>query len=652
MLQAIREKAQGVFAWIIVTIIVIPFALWGVQEYVGVSSNTVVASVNGEDISENDLQSAFQMQRQRMQQMFGARFSQFINEKQLKQQVLDSLIEERVIRQAINSYGYRIDKEQVIASIYSISAFRKDGKFDTQTYKEKLKWQGMSAQMFERKVQQSLITEQFVEGIKNTSFITDYIENQFQALKNQQRSFDYFIVPVSEFIKDIKLSDADIEQYYQDRKENYREPEKVKVQYVSLNTENIAENISIDIEKLKKAYNDKKESYKTEETRKVSHILFQIDKDPTDEQLAEVKKQATAILEKIKNGADFEEMAKQHSKDPVSAMEGGYLGFISKGQMVPEFEKVAFQLEVDTLSDLVKSKFGYHIIKVHEIKPEITQTFESVKAELEKELKVEEAEKIFYEKSEPLGNISYEQTDSLDNVSKELDLKIEESEWFTRSNGKGISDNQKFRDAAYSTEVLNDKNNSEVLELGTGHAVVLRVAGHKPSFIKAKADVIKDLQEKLTLEKAKILAREKGEKLFNDAAKSIALLASENLYELKKVENIKRENSDVPSMLVQTAFKLKHPEDEKLVIGKTVLAGGDFSILALKAVTNGMFKTKTKTKVNDDANDNKKEINKEKADNISTETKKIADSTSKNELDAVVSYLRALSDIDINKNAK
>lgn len=587
MLQSIREKSQGVFAWIIVIIIVIPFALWGIQEYLQVGGKSYVASVNGNDLPFNEFQREYQQRQARLREMLGVNYSQFISEAQIKKQVIDGLIQDAVMRDASKQLMFRVGEEQVIEAVSNITAFQKQGKFDTEVYKLQLRSQGMTPKLFEVRIRQALVNDQLRQGIQKTAFITDYEANHLAQLEAQEREIETVTVKTSSFAKSVEITDDEIANHYNSNKDRFQDPEQVKIEFVDLDVASIADKIEPTEVALQKLYESRKSALTAPERRHASHILMQLEEGATDDVVAKKRAQAMTAVKRINDGADFAEVAKTMSEDVGSAAEGGDLDFFEKGEMVPAFEKTVFAMNIGDISEPVRSKFGFHIIKLHEIQKEGTMLFSEARERLADELRQEEAEKVFFEQSEPLANLAYEHPDSLDVVTKELGLEVKESEWFSRSSSTGLAKSPKIIAAAFSEDVLIKGNNSAVVEVAADRMVVLRVKEHKPAASKPLDKVADEIKVTLQQKKMKKLAKEKGQELFQrlqtGELMSALVTADEGLVMQDKTK-VKHDDKTLSAPLLKAIFKMDRPKDDAPTSGYTILNSGDFVLISLLAV--------------------------------------------------------------------
>lgn len=589
MLQYIRERAQGVIAWIIVGAIILTFALFGINQYFSGGGDASVAKVDGVEISQGQLQSATLQQRQRLEQMFGGKLPAMYTDEMLRSQVLQQLIEQEMLVQAAHESGMRIGDATLAQTILGIEAFHEDGKFSNTRYQQLLQRQGMLPGTFEQRVRRDLIAAQFTGGISETAFVTKDAVDEYLRLQLQQRSVAYLTVPMSKFQGEVQVSAEEIAAYYEQHRSQYMQPERVKVDYLELNIEDIAGGITVDEAEVRERYEARKINYTSPEERKASHILVKLSGDSSEEAVAAAKQKAEKLLERIRKGEEFAKLAKAESDDPGSAPQGGDLGFFGRGVMDPAFEEAAFALKKGEVSDLVRSSFGFHIIKLVDIKGGEVKPFAEVKDEIKKEIQNERAEQQYYDMAEQLANLTYEHPESLATAAEELQLPVKTSPFFSRNGGPGIASEPKIVESAFSDEVLARGNNSETIELGRNHLVVLRLNKHEPETQRPLAEVRAGIVSTLKRDKAKAQGQELAiaveERL--RAGEKPAELAKALGIEWNKRQDMLRDNTEVDRTIVTEVFQLPKPVEGEKQIERISLPSGDQTVAILYSVQEG-----------------------------------------------------------------
>ena len=579
MLQAIRNRAQGIFAWVMLVMVGVPFALWGIQNYMDSAKEQPVAVVGDREIFERDVNRVYE---QTLSSLAGVEF----DEAQIKREALERLIREEVISQDAADKKLAVSDEDIRGFVQTLPYFQTEGKYDKEKYKLTLSSQGMSSLQFASQVRKSLSTEQYQKAITDTSFVTKQQIEAFYRLRNQERQVEYLTVVKKKW--DGKISDEELDTYYQSHKAEFQNPEQVSVQYLTINLEDLANTIKPSEEELKNLYEEQRNQLTNSERRKVRHILVAADsesKDTVDKALDK----ATKISERITKGEDFAKVAKEVSDDKVSAEKGGDLGFLTKDSMDPNFAKAAFSQAQSEVSKPVKSAFGYHIIQVTEIEKPTTKTFAESRAELEKNLQRSAAENKFYELGQTLTEQAFEHPDSLEPAAKVLNLKIEETPMFTRDSGVGVAAEKAIRDAAFSEDVGNGKN-SEAIEVGNDKVYVLRLKERRPASTKPLAEVKQELIARLQEEKAKAAAKTRADELVALASqgKPLAEIAKTQGFTLNKPPAFQRNNSPLSPKVTIAVFKTSlTKEQDKQPPELVELDNGDQLIFKLVSIKDG-----------------------------------------------------------------
>ncbi|MCH9670011.1 MAG: SurA N-terminal domain-containing protein [Gammaproteobacteria bacterium] len=476
MLQGIRDRAQGWIAWVIVILICIPFALWGVNEYFGNDPNQPVATVNGTEIPLMEFQRSYQVQQSSAQQLLR---TGLVTEADLRQQTLDALIDDEVLVQSSVDADMRVSDEQLAAAIRRESVFQEDGQFSQERYEQFLASQGMSPGRFEYTLRRDLLKRQVGSAFGDSEIVTKTELAAQNALSNQQRTFRTLTIPRGK-VEVPEPEAAAIESEYNENKSSYMSEEQVQLGYVVLSREGLMSGIQADEAELRAIYEAQIGNYGVPEQRKASHILVRVG-DDLNEQDGLVK--VEAIRTKLDGGASFEELAKTESDDPGSGSKGGDLGFFGKGIMDPSFDESAFTLEEGEVSAPVRSGFGWHLIKVTDIRPAGTKPFEEVRDDVLAEYQREKADQLYFEQAERLANLAFENPDSLDAAAESLGLEIQTSELVGRlgaADGSVLGE-RRVMEAAFSEPVLRDGENSALVDLDDGRVVVVRLVEHAPS---------------------------------------------------------------------------------------------------------------------------------------------------------------------------
>jgi len=581
MLQAIRDKVTGWIAYGIIFLISVPFALWGVNSYLGGGEAQPAATVNGEEVSLRDLDQAYANYRQRLSQLFGGSIPEsFGSESMLREQVLGQLIEEIALRQYTQEQHYRIGDEELNRIIRNMNVFQREGQFDTEIYQSQLRSLGYSPLGFEEELRRNNAMQQLQSGILATAFEAPLLEQQFTSLINQTRKIRSLTYRVDTAA--IQPGADEIEQLYLSQTDRYRSPEEVRIDFIELSLDSIKQSIEVEEDDVHARYQENRASYTSTEIRDTSHILITV---TGDEDAGPARARITAIRERVVAGESFADLARELSEDPGSASDDGSLGEVERGMMVQPFEAALFSMEVGQLSQPVKTSFGWHLIKLNSISGGETQSFDTVKSALEDEIRTELAEVQIYDLVENVANLVYEQSDSLQPAAEQLDLTIQTSDWFDRVSGTGIALESKVRQMAFSADVLQQGLNSEAIELDDNRVVFVRLNQLKPAAVRPLDQVQELIRSEIITTRAREQSLKSGMAALADlkAGKTLDDLALEWSVTISDYGFAERNQSGIDNAILRRSFSMSKPEQGPVFEGLSV-ANGNYAIIELSAV--------------------------------------------------------------------
>ena len=584
MLQSIRDKTRGWIAYLIVFLISIPFALWGVNSYFGGGEIAPVAVVDGEEITQQQLDSAYANYRRRVAQMFGGSIPEaFSDETQMKEQVLSQMIEEFALRSYVEKNRYRVSDGRLNQIIRSMDTFQTNGEFDSEIYQRQVSSLGYSTAGFESELRRTSAMQQLRTGITATAFNIPKDFQKLERLKNQTRTIQVITRPMN--LDAYEVSQDEVSTHFERHQSRYMTDEQVKIDYIELSLDGVKANIEVGKEQIQDRYNQSIDAYTSTEIRSASHILLSVSADATDAESLEAEEKIKDIRAQIDAGADFGELATEYSQDPVSAEEGGDLGEIERGMMVQPFEAALFDLELGEVSQAVKTPFGWHLIQLTGISGGKVQSFDEVSDAIEDEIKTEIAENQIYDLTENLANLAYEQPDSLLPASEQLGLTLKSSDWFSRSAGEGIASEPQIRRAAFSSDVLTQGLNSQAIELADNRIVFLRLNDHKPS-IPRNIDEVRDvIVEEIKRNKAREANSEAGKTALQAlrSGESMESVADEWDVDILEPEPLKRDSNLVNPEIVNLAFSMVAPQAGAVYEGLSH-SDGAYSLVELLSV--------------------------------------------------------------------
>jgi len=595
MLSSIRNHAKGWLGLTLLALIAIPFAFTGVYSYVSGGGSVVVAEVDDREIGQREYANAYQSYRQQLQNVLGSNFRpELFDEKALRREALERLIEEIVLVDAAREQGYQVGANQLAQRITTTPAFQTDGRFDRELYQARLAQSGLTPEQYEQNLRAQLLTEQLLGGIGSTAFVTPGELAEVQRLQLQRRSLAYALIPPAS--PELPPPDADaLAAYYAASGAAFAEPEQLQVDYLELSVERLMAAVDEpDQATLERLYEEERSRLATSEERRVRHLLLELPSDADAATEAATLERAQALRTQLADGVDFAELARTASADPGSADAGGDLGFVARGQMEPAFEEAAFALAVEEVSAPVRTAFGYHLIQVTEIRGGQPQEFAAMRTTLTELYRRQQAGQIFFDRSETLANLAYEHPDSLEPAAEALGLQVQRSPWLTRDGGDDwLLAEPQVLDAAFAPEVLGEGLNSGVLELADGRLLVLRLGQRKPArqpeLEEVRAAVVARYQE----QRARELARERGQQLLARlrAGATLEAVAAEAGLETVEVSGMTRDDTARPLPLVRAAFRLPRPAATGPSVAGVELDDGGYALLQLLAVEAGTPET-------------------------------------------------------------
>ncbi len=500
----------------LLVLIVPPFALFGIDFYFrDTDTGGSLAKVGGARISEVEYSQALRQAQEKMREMMRENPDpSLLNSAQLKESVLNELIERKVTQSHAAKAGMTISDAELQRIIAGIEAFRdQSGKFSRERYRQLLQGQGLTPDMFENQVRTNIILEQVRSVYSGSVFIPESVADRLLKIREQEREVSQVVFNPADYRKQVKITDADAEKYYTDHKDEFLIPERVKVEFVVLSLEAYQRSIQISDEEIKKFYLENQSRFQTPEERRASHILIPAAAGASAEEKAKAKAQAEDLFKQAKsNPKKFGDLARKFSKDPGSAEKGGDLGFFARGLMVKPFDEATFSMKVGDIAGPVETQYGYHVIRLDEVKAMQSTPLEAVRAQIETDMRKPKVAKAFAEAADSFNNLVYEQFDSLQPAVEELKLTLQKSDWVSRAGGNPnpLLNNDKLLAALFSDEVLKNKHNTSAIEVQPNMLLAARVIEHKSSEGLPLDQVHKDIVQHLADQAATQLAEKEG----------------------------------------------------------------------------------------------------------------------------------------------
>ena len=580
MLDAIRKHTTGWMAKVILALITVPFALFGIDSYLSQSGRDVaVAKVNGDKISMQEYSNAIENVRNRMQ-ADGKVDAALLDSPQLKQSVLDGLITRRLVNAEIRKANFKISDEQLSQHILGMPEFQENGKFSEDIYQKTLAQNKLTATKFENDRRSELLTQQARDGLAALVSVPKGVAEQTLQYAYQQREVSAAEIKTAQFISQVKVTPEQVKAYYELHKDKFVVPEQVKLEFAMLSAASFVAQMKVDDKEIKDFYDANSAKFQGDEQRHASHIL--ISRGTTDKDKAAAKAKAEDVLAQLrKSPKSFEALAMKYSQDPSGA-KGGDLGTFGRGAMVKPFEAAVFGMKVGQISDLVESEFGYHIIRLDGISGQNT-SFDSLKLQIKGDLSWQKAQAKYAELADDFSNTVYEQSGSLKPAADKFNLQLQTSGWLSRDDGAKFFKNEKLMNSVFSEAVLKDKRNTEAIEVSPNNMMSARVVDYKASAPRTFDEVKGGIEAVLKLEQAVKLATDKG---VASLAKLKAGDAGKDLEWIAPVTVDRKNAQGLTDVVMNQVFKIdasKLPAYAGFVNGKT-----SYTIVKILSVANAL----------------------------------------------------------------
>lgn len=510
MFDFVHEKKRVV--QVVLALIILPFAFWGVDSYRNSGGPEPLATVNGEKIGQQEFEEALEQQRQRIREMAGANFDPtFFDKPEIKRSVLEGLVTQKVLSSDAREVGLMPGDAQLAQMIASIGVFQKDGKFDSERYEAALKERGMNRLGFEARLRQDIATRQMTDVYAQNGYAANTVAETMIRLNEQQRVVAVAALAPETFLRQVQINDGDVAAFYEKHADEFQLPERASVEYVVFSADSLLPMITISDKEIKQYHEEHAAEFETQEQRRAAHILIPVAKQATEDQKQAARAQAEKVLQQVKQSpAKFAALAKQYSQDPGSAANGGDLGMFGRGAMVKPFEESVFSLKVGEVSGLVQTEYGYHIIKLQAVKPAKIQPLSEVRSLIVQRLKSQQAGDKFAELAEQFNNTVYEQSDTLKPAAELVKTNVQRGGWLSRGQAANGMWTDKVMQAVFSEDVLKNKRNTAAIEIAPNTLLAARVVEYKPVSARPLAEVAQAIRQSLQRERAAALAEQQG----------------------------------------------------------------------------------------------------------------------------------------------
>ncbi|WP_166224198.1 SurA N-terminal domain-containing protein [Pseudomonas atagonensis] len=587
MLQNIRDNSQGWIAKTIIGAIILLMALTGFDAiFKATTHSNEAAKVNGEEISQNELSQAVDMQRRQLMQQLGKDFdASLLDEKMLRESALKGLIDRKLLLQGAEQSKFAFSEAALDQVILQTPEFQVDGKFSSDRFDQVIRQLGYTRMQFRQMLAQEMLIGQLRAGVAGSGFVTDAEVLAFARLEKQTRDFATLNIKADPAA--VKLTDDEVKAYYDEHAKEFMTPDQVVVDYLELKKASFFDQVTVKDEDLQAAY--QKEIANLSEQRRAAHILIEVNDKTTD---AQAKAKIEEVQARLAKGEKFEALAKEFSQDPGSANNGGDLGYAGPGVYDPAFEKALYSLAKDQVSEPVRTDFGYHLIKLLGVEAPEVPTLASLKDKLTRELKAAQVEQRFVEATKQLEDSAFEASD-LAQPAADLKLTVHTSKPFGREGGEGVAANRAVVTAAFSTEVIDEGANSTAIELDPETVIVLRAKEHlKPAQLPLES-VNAAIRTQLTKEHASAAAKTKAEKLIADLRDGKAPVDKAiDGQSWKVTQAATRGQEGVDPAVLQALFRMPKPAaKDKPTFSNVTLPDGSLMIVRLNAVNEAAAPT-------------------------------------------------------------
>lgn len=583
MLQSIRDNSQGLVAKIIIGFIIGLMALFGAESIVGgLFGGNNVASVNGEDITEQELAVSLQ----NLMASLGAGVADF-DEQLLRDVALQQLIEDKLLTQAAENAGLVISSTSIDREIVNTPQFQINGRFDEDLARRTMAAQGFSSQTYRAALAQQMTMGQLANAYSATSFVTEADIARLASLEMQSRDFRYVSIPLGTRTLGEAIAEEDLQAYYDNNPEQFTEEEQVSIQYVLLDKDQIFNEVEIEESLVRRQYEEQRSAAVSDIERRASHILLEIGSGQTQEQIVA---QAAEIKQRLDAGEEFGVLAREFSVDTFSAEQDGDIGYTNGAVFPGSVEQALASMEVGEVSDPVVSEFGVHIVKLTEYQAQEFPEYEEMSERISRELKTAQVDQLYFSRLESLANLAFETFD-LQAISEDLGMEIQTSGFFGRSGGSDtVTSNQNVLAQAFSPEIMTDELNSEVIELTENSAVVIRLAEHKPSAVRPFDEVRAEIAVLLRTQQEQEKAAEVGQQILAslESGGDAADILGAEVLSWDQRRNVRRNQFDLNTEIIRNVFAMPAPETGAQPVRQGFrLTNGAYVVVELQSVNAG-----------------------------------------------------------------
>lgn len=563
MLQALRDKTSGWIAVVVVGLLAIPVAFFGIESYFEVRTPTYVAKVGGQEISQDEFRRRFGEYRERMRAQLGEGFDPAVFEQPtFRREFLERLIDEEVLMQAARRSGAAATPAALRAEIEKIEIFKSDGRFDARRYQLELAARNYTVERFEDELRRQLSTAKLPTEVGETALVTEDQVDRYLALRDETRDFRYVIVPPIPPALDSEPAEDAIQAYYEANAARLATPEQVEIAYLEIDASKFEVPAEPDEATLRARYAEQRARYESPEQRLVSHILVGVPAGADADAQKQARERAAAIAAEVRAGGDFAAIARERSDDIGSRATGGDLGWVERnGVLQAAFEDALFAMAAGEVSDPVRTDEGFHVILLREIKPGSVRGFDEVRDELVEQYRSSERARLFDERVQAAVHATYEDPTSLQGAADAAGLPVQHAGPFSRDGGSGIAADPRVVAAAFSNAVLVDGAVSEPIDLGPAHVVLIKLDRHLPRANRPLDEVRDGIVAAIRSEAAEQATRERAARLEQRmlAGESLETIANELGAAVNLASGTGRNAFNHDAAVVAEAFRMNPP---------------------------------------------------------------------------------------------
>ncbi|HZW86969.1 MAG TPA: SurA N-terminal domain-containing protein [Gallionella sp.] len=506
---------------IVLLLIVLSFAFWGVNSYRQSGNVEALATVNGTKISSQEFDKAMRRQQGQLRQALGENFdAKMFETPEARLAILDNLINQRLLVEQATAFRLIVTDEQVAGVISSIGAFQDAGKFDKKLYESVLARQNLLPVQFEAQVRDELAAQQLRDSYTQNGFAPNSTTQRLIRINQQQRQVRAAKILFQPYMAQAKVDVAGLKNYYESNQKEFQVPDQVRVEYVTLSVNNLLPKAIVSDEDARKYYDEHRNDFGITEQRHAAHILISLPKEAPQAEQDAAKHKAEQVLKLVKQDpAKFAQLAKQYSQDTGSAANGGDLGFFDRGAMTKSFDEAVFSLKQGEISEVVRSDFGYHIIKLIAIKPGHVSEFNEKKNEIVGKLRLQKAMDMYAELAEQFSSAVYEQSDTLKPAAQLANGSVEQSGWLSKGDADHGLWTVKMLQAIFTDEAIKNKRNTAAIEVAPNTLLAARVVEYKSASVRPLSEVQDAILQKLSRQQATKLAIAQGKTVLEQLQK-------------------------------------------------------------------------------------------------------------------------------------